>query len=242
MTPYIGWDILRGSPHILRPGDILHQRSTSFISRNIRRFTEHPGERESFASHTAMVVYADPEVPKGLRGMPTGIQIIESQATIRINPLIKGYANASTDAVITRVPGLTDYDRARLQLRAQNLDGMKYPYAKIGLHALDRLLFHGRYVLRRFAFSGSEYCTALVQRIYHEAGLTLAPYDLDHIDPDSLLDYEIGAGHPLVWASSEKALELVNTIYEKGNEAVQTQPEARYDPGRDQADHRLREV
>jgi len=216
MITFIGWDILRENPQILQVGDVFHQRSTSFISRNIRRFTQHPGERESFASHTAMVLYSDTAPVLGHRYEPrplrTGVMIIESQHRTNVNPILS-YANDSTDAVITRVPGLTPADHAALQLAALEYEGRPYPYGKIALHALDRILYSGRYVLRRLAFSGSEYCTALVQAIYQDAGLNLAPFDRDDIDPDKLLDYAMRVGHRIVWASSERALELVQTIY-----------------------------
>src|SRR5690554_4044596 len=126
MITFIGWDILRENPQILQVGDVFHQRSTSFISRNIRRFTQHPGERESFTSHTAMVLYSDTAPVLGHRYEPrplrTGVMIIESQHRTNVNPILS-YANDSTDAVITRVPGLTPADHAALQLAALEYEG-----------------------------------------------------------------------------------------------------------------------
>lgn len=214
----IGWEALREDPSILQTGDILHQRSTSFISRQIRRFSTTKGERETFPSHTAMLLDVELRHPT-LRG--TGrTTVIEAQHKTNVNPLWD-YDNDSSQAIITRVPGLTDAQRRALYLAALEYVGKPYPYAKLGLHLLDWLLFNGKYVIRRMAFSGSEYCTALVLRIYRDAGIPLAPYDLDEITPDDLLDYALtlqygtNPNHDIVWVSSEETLELINRIYQK---------------------------
>lgn len=208
----IGWDVLLLNPGLIRPCDVGFQRSTSDISKGIRWGSTHEGEAETFASHTFMVMYPGVQNPMRPGRDVRFPEIIEAQATVRLNPLTD-YRNEFSDTVIMRVPGLTEEDEYRIRLAALNYLGDRYPYGKIALHLADKL--RGRKGAWRLGITPNLYCNALVERAFADADIPIATWDADEGSPDDLMDRFVRNDYPVVWASSERALDLVKRIYPK---------------------------
>lgn len=183
---------------VMQIGDVIYTQSESFISKGIRHFSTHRGERPSWASHAAL-------------SMIPG-EISEAVAEgIKINPI----SSIRGPAVALRVPGLTDQMRTAIANSAISDLGRPYPYAKVfGLHLIDSVLFGGRYVARRFAFSANNYCNAHVAKALRASDhpYAIVPFDLDEATPDDMLDWQVRQGHRVVW-HQQGALETLRQIY-----------------------------
>ncbi len=195
-TPMVG--LSTENVYQLRPGDIVHTWSESVVSQLIRIGSTHYGEDPTLASHTAMVA------------APFTIIEAVAQGTV-YNPV----ASLGTCAIF-RIPNLTEGDRTSMALAASRYHGKKYPFVKVFvLHGIDWLFFHGQYVARRFAASDKPYCTSLIVAAGRAAESAEAhlPWDLDEVQPDDLLDYQVRRGHELVLVDSEATLEQLTLTY-----------------------------
>lgn len=190
---------IRNAAAALLPGDILHVRTeTTLLAKLILWFT-----RPSWANHTAGVLGIDEQT----------VTICEAGEKGTVTALIDRLADSEKyEVVCLRWTGVTaDQRRIICQSWANGL-GIKYPVADLLLHALDRLLFKGKFICRRLSVWDAKVCTAYIMAGYAEAGLGTV-YQIDEINPDNLLDWQVKQGHPVVWASSAKALQSFSTFY-----------------------------
>jgi uncharacterized protein YycO len=190
---HIGFPI---EPDWLRPADIIFTQSNSVVSQTIRLFTQHAGEPPSWASHVAMV------------HIPPWDMIEAVDAGVKVNPIVTLDGGR---AVAMRIPSISDHARSEVVGRALGELGKKYPFEKLLKHAIDRGIFKGRNVARRFGLRPNLYCDALVRMAYR--GVYNFPWDIDEGDPDDLMDHMMREEYPIVWASSREALASLEACY-----------------------------
>jgi hypothetical protein len=182
----------------LKPLDVVFTTSDSFLSKGIRRFTRHKGERPSWASHTAIVLIP----PMISEAVADGIKTNDIAS-------IKG------PAIAFRIPGMTERDYSAGINTALNDTGTPYPYVKVlGLKLIDSVFFHGHPRAVRWAVTGRRYCDGHVAKALRATDnpLALVPWDLDEGDPDNFMDWLTRRGYPVVW-HQHGALESAREIY-----------------------------
>jgi hypothetical protein len=182
----------------LKPADILFTQSSSVVSRGIRHFTQHKGEKPSWASHCALVI------------MPDTISEAVAEG-IKTNPL----SSIRGPAIAFRIPGMTEAHQTAAVNTALRDTGKPYPYAKVfGLHLIDSVFFKGAYRARRWAVTGNNYCSGHIVHALRATGNPYAamPFDLDENDPDDLMDLFVRRTYPVVW-HQHGALETAREIY-----------------------------
>src|SRR5690606_9176187 len=116
-----------------------------------------------------------------------GVEIIEAEAD-RVNINMLAHYTNRADIVITRPRQLTSEDKQIIQMEGLRYFTMRYPYAKIALHALQRLIKPSGTSIIRMAFRRNPYCNMLTQLCYERIGIAFGASP-DVSTPDDLLDW-----------------------------------------------------
>src|SRR5690606_16050541 len=135
---------------LIQTGDIghLHGRS-EIIGPGIRLFSTHHGELPTFSNH-AFGVHTEARY-NAVGQVRQGVEIIEAEIDgVNVNPL--AHYQDRADIIITRVRDLTEEEKSILQMEGLRYHRMKYPKAKIALHAIQRLFRPSGTSIIRLAF------------------------------------------------------------------------------------------
>lgn len=123
------------------------------------------------------------------RGTIRSAFLVEALWRVRCHPLWSQYFGSETKVCIVRAKNIGPVVRKNIALHALNYRGLKYGWAKIILHFLDRLLTNGSYLFRRLAFLPNRpICSQLVSQVYSDFGLDfgVSPYEAQ---PDDIWDF-----------------------------------------------------
>lgn len=207
-APATGWCVLEQQPGLLQVGDIIQVYGSGLLPRLIRRFTRRREEGPTWASHTAMVLTADPAVI-----------LIEARLQVGVRTLA-AYGRTRQPLVIHRIPdGLTTQQERDLCTKALDYEGRWYGFLKLFAHAFDYAI-GGVYLFRRLARSDRyPICSWVVAYVYQrKLGLKFG-VEPNAASPDDILDYCVQEGWQLVWADSQKTADDFRKTYELRREA-----------------------
>ena len=171
---------------ILKPCDIVLVRGTSFISRMIRIFTRHIGEKRTKVNHVGMVILG------GGSYLPTkfgdGV-IIEALSQVKIRNLRQAYGPPNkADIAIYRPTNLSEEQLDIIWRGAMDHLNQRYGWPRVIAHALDRL-FLGVYLFRRL-IPHNKYpiCSWLVAHAYSKVGKDFG-VPVGTATPDDIWDF-----------------------------------------------------
>lgn len=207
-SPAVGWEVLGTNSELLQVGDIIATQNSGLLSRLIRWFTRRRGQGPSWASHTAMVLTAEPAVI-----------IIEAQLQVVVRALTY-YERTGARLVIHRHPGgLTAQERRELCLKTLDYEGRMYGFLKVAAQALDHLL-GDRYVFRRLAFMDAyPICSWLVAYAYDRVLHLQFGTPPNAAAPNDILDYCMAQGWECLWADSPATLESYQKAFDLRQQA-----------------------
>lgn len=165
------------------PGDIVLVRGQAFFSRLIRIFTRAEGEPPTVVNHVGIMV--------------TSADIVESLSTTVRRDLVKVYQGGNR-IYIVRKNNLGEIGQQAVVKKAVGYVGKRYGWLKIVAHGLDRLIFRGRYVVRRLAVMDNyPICSWVVAWAYWEAGVVFG-VPPNAATPDDIWDW-VMEKHPEDW-------------------------------------------
>lgn len=119
-------------------------------------------------------------------------QIAESKWRYKVHSLWIAYGNTQHAVAIFRAKNISQATRHNIATRAAFLVDQKYGWAKIVLHALDKLL-NGAYFFRRLAFMPNRpICSYAAAKSYADYGFSfgVSPYQAQ---PDDIWDYVVNS-------------------------------------------------
>ncbi len=201
--PAIGWEALVTRPGLLQPGDIVHTQNPGRLSRAIRWLAKKKDGQRAWASHTAMLLSADPAE-----------MLIEAQLRVGVRPAYV-YAHRGARAAIHRIPGgLTAPQRRQICLYALAYEGAAYGAHKALALALDHLI-GDRYLFRRLIWEHRyPICSWLVAWAYDVTMRVRFGAPPDSVSPDDIMDYCMAEGWELVWVDSAETKAQIEAIYQ----------------------------
>jgi hypothetical protein len=158
----------------IKPADIFLTHGTSWISKAIRFFSTHIGEKRTKVNHVGVVV--EP-------GDIKTCVVVEALSKVKEHALWLQYGPKNNDKVaIYRPINLTGEEIKTIVIYAKDQVGRKYGIWKIAMHLLDWIL-QGAYVFRRLTKNGKyPICSWLVAHAFKKA--------------DKHFDIEAGAAQP----------------------------------------------
>lgn len=159
----------------LKPGDIVFERSGSWIGRTIRWFSRRPGEPETWANHVGLILEPG--------------RMIEALWSVVISEFIPGPAYE-----VWRKRDLSSVQRTAVVDRALLYKGKKYGVLKIVAHALDAFVTKLRgketfFIRRLCRMDRYPICSWLVAWAYLSgAGLKFG-IEPEYAGPDDIHDF-----------------------------------------------------
>jgi hypothetical protein len=200
--PAVGWDVLKASPTVLQPGDIVHMRWRGFIGSGVRWATRRAGEPRTWVNHSALLVANNPAA-----------LLIEAVLKTRIRQPEVYEHFADCRLIVQRHPdGLTPDQQRTIVRKGLEYEGDDYGVPKAVLHLLDHFL-GDRYVFRRLA-RDNQYpiCSWVVAYAYGEARLDFG-VEAKAAAPDDIMDYCVAQHWPVVWIDRADTLDLYYRVY-----------------------------
>jgi hypothetical protein len=167
----------------LEPGDVVLIRGLSFVSRLIRWASQSWGEAKTLVNHVGVI-------SKG--GSLRIAEISEARWRYLVHNLWDAYANTTQEVAIYRPKNISMGTRLDIAARAASFQNTRYGWAKIALHAADKVL-GGAYFFRRLAFLPNRpICSYAAAVAYADYGLSFGvnPYAAQ---PDDIWDYVVSS-------------------------------------------------
>ena len=177
----------------LDQGDIVLVKGNSLISRLIRIFTRHIGEKRTKVNHVGMITGTGWIASEFWQA-----EITEAVSKVRTKELNKAYGPPRRYQVAVYRP--TNLTPEQIRIVAETAlahVGQSYGYCRIVAHALDRL-FLGIYFFRRL-IPNNKYpiCSWLVAHAYGKVGKNFG-VPTGMADPDDIWDFLQRPGSPYV--------------------------------------------
>lgn len=170
----------RAQQTIVQPGDIFFTKGTSFVSRNIRRFTRQVDEPLTQVNHTGVFIEAGP--------LPTA-QAVEALSKVKVTqPWATRTKTGREKIVVFRRVDLHYETREDMAAVALSYVGRHYGYLKIVTHWLDWLT-GGHYFFRRVT-SSHDYpiCSWVSSYVLDSVGIRPNGLNPAKASPDDLWD------------------------------------------------------
>lgn len=169
----------RDTSAVLLPCDVFLTKGWGPISRAIRFFTRHVGEKRTMVNHVGIIV--EP-------GSLNSAIAVEALTTVKRHPLGRYAKQPSTAVAVYRPINLTDEEAAAIVAKAESYVGRSYGWPKIATHLADWALL-GAYVFRRLT-DDDRYpiCSWVVAHAFAAAGKT---FDVEPgaANPDDIWDF-----------------------------------------------------
>jgi len=163
----------------LFPGDLVLVRGNALVSKAIRFMTRKSGEETTVVNHVGVISSG---------GLLKYALLAEARWTYKVHSLFDALAYTGQQVAIYRPKNISYETRKLIAARAASFKDTKYGWAKIVLHALDKLL-NGAYLFRRLAFLPNRpICSYAAAVAYADYGFSFGvkPYQAQ---PDDIWDY-----------------------------------------------------